>query len=872
MVLTPGTRFGPYEILSALGEGGMGDVYLARDTRLDRTVAIKAVRDELSQDLARRLRVEQEARIVAQLTHPHICTLHDIVQDGVHAYLVMEALDGGTLASRLLRAGRKGLPLLQSLMIAAEAAEGLAFAHDHGVVHQDVKPANIMLTPAGTKLLDFGVARLRSVGQDPGATVTGTPDALTRAGTLPYMAPEQLDGRGDQRADIFALGAVLYEMLTGARAFSGATTSAIIAQIVEHDPPEIGASVAPPAVARLVRKCLAKDPKVRWQTAADLADELHWIARDLEAHPTVAAGPRAWSWPTQITIGAAAAAVVAVVAMASRNSAPPATPPVSFTVDAPGGGTLVPFGDGGAPAISPDGQHLAFIAARPDGTDLLWIRALHGLTSAAIPGSEGAAGPFWSADGRQVAFFAAGDLKRAAIDGGATQTVSSNILGRSGTWNRDDAIVAATADERLVQVNVKTGAMAPVGSPAVEGERRSAPVFLPDGQRFLYKSSSPGEAAALYVGALDSQTHTLVGPTESGAIYSAGRLLFARGRDLLSQPFNLRELSLQGEPEIVLSGVYSWDQWMSPFTASPNGMLASLTGTEPAYHLAWFNRQGQRLGIIPDSIGSRNPRLSPDGTRIAMERQDPVTAGRDLWLIDLTRGIVSRLTHGPISRAVPVWSADGRRLAHAVNPESSAAVLNLDTSEIVPIVASVANETSGFCVRDLSHDGKFLLVQKTNAKSDLWLVPTTSAGSARALTNSPWGEFEGRFSPDDRFIAFSSDQSGRLQVNLMAVDGTLAPVQVSSEGGLEAVWRRDGKEIFYLNLGGILMAVDFDAGPPLRLGTPHPLFEMPSGTLWNAANHYDVAPDGQRFLVAEEIPATTPLRITVMTNWSAAAR
>jgi len=856
-MLENGTPIGPYVVLSPLGEGGMGEVYLARDTRLGRTVAVKVVRRELLQDPNGRDRLEREALIIARLSHPHICTLHDIVQEDGQTYLVMEALEGSTLANRLLGSRGKRLPLAQSVSIAAEIAEALAFAHQHGIVHQDVKPANIMLTPTGAKLLDFGVARLRRAVQDHDSTVSMAHDDLARAGTLPYMSPEQLEGRGDHRADVFALGAVLHEMLTGARAFPGATAPAIIAQIVEHDPPAIAATLAAPALIRAVGKCLAKDPLARWQSTADLADELRWIGRDTvppESPPHL--GRR-----NRLAIAAAVvttAAVAVLIAAGGGRQVPGPATPYSFTVEAPAGTSFSAFGHGGAPALSPDGRRLAFVAARADGTDQLWIRRLDDVSSESIPGSDGAAAPFWSPDGQQLAFFANSQMKRLALDAEVIQVMAEGIDGVGGTWNRDGVVIIATADGRMLRYNAADAAPSAIELAAGEDEKASRPSFLPDGRQFLYHWRATADRTGIYAGSLDSADRVFLVAADSGGFVSDGELLFVRGTDLLSQSFDAGTRSLSGEPRVLLRGV---DQ--GRFTAV-NGALASQTGTPWNTRLAWYDRQGRYEESLTEVGSNSDPALSPDGTRVVFTRREAASGRRDLWVLDLVRRVESRLADG-LSSAAARWSPDGTRIAYSqLGAIAVPMVYDFETGTATAAAPVPSTGSRGYFVRDWSPDGRSLVTMRLGASLDLWRLHIDGR-NFEALTSAG---VEARVAPHGRLIAYSSIASGTSDIWLASVPLPNRAIQVSRDGGFEPTWSRDGKELYYLTPSRLLMAVSVDAADLPAVSTPRQLFELRTGDLLNSSSHYDVGLDGQRFLVVEERPSPTPSRITVMANWS----
>ena len=849
----------------------MGEVYRACDTRLNRTVAIKILPATLSADPQLRDRFEREARVISQLAHPHICRLYDVgEQDGIR-FLVLEYLEGETLAKRLERGPMKAD---EALPVAIALAATLERAHRHGIVHRDLKPGNIMLTRDGAKLLDFGLAKPHSHAAVSDLTATDLTSQGTILGTVHYMSPEQVEGKeADARSDIFAFGAVLFEMTTGTRAFHGSSAASVMAAIVAGEPPPTPAGCELPAMLEwIVKRCLAKNPDDRWQTAGDLAAALRWVARAPDSPSMSQAagveGRRSFLLRSAPWIVAVAVGGVAVV----WRETVPAPRPINFVVQPPENTTFVPFGHGGA-ALSPDGQRLAFIAAKPDGTDLLWIRSLDEVTATAVPGVAGVSAPVWSPDSRELAFFADRKLRKLALPAGAIQVLADVEDARSATWSRDGVIVFASDDGRLARVSASGGPISPVGSALVEGEQASSPVFLPDGQRFLYRSVAPRQPSGIYVGSLGGKDRVFVSPADSGAVYSAGRLLFLRGTELITQPFDTTRLTMHGQPSVIARNVETSRSGASVFTVSDDGVLAILTGALADRRLVWFDRQGRRLEIVNEEGAYRNPVLSPDGTRVAVDRMDAITSNPDLWLIDLTRGVTSRLTHGPAGSLMPVWSPDGTRIAYAVVPGYKPAQLSLATLEAVPVLFGDGADAFDGSPRDWSSDHKYLLVQRATAsQTDLWVVPTNGGGKPRPAVQSPATEVDGRFSPNAKWIAYSSDASGRFETYMVPFDAAGRPTQISTGGGFETTWRRDGKEIFYLTPERTLMAVDVDEGPPLRLGTPQPLFEMPTHALSGARNHYDVTADGQRFLVTEEVRRTTPVTITVMINWAAGVK
>ena len=620
MSLTSGTKLGPYEIQSPLGAGGMGEVYKARDTRLDRTVAIKVLREHVASDPDLKQRFEREARTVAALNHPHICTLHDIGQQDGTDFLVMEYLEGETLAQRLTKGT---LPLEQALRYAIEIVDALDKAHRKGITHRDLKPGNIMVTKAGTKLLDFGLAKLKPAGAAPGVSALPTQSAGLTAegsilGTLQYIAPEQLEGKdADARTDIFAFGATVYEMVTGRKAFEGKSQASLIGAILEREPTAISSlqPMSPPGLDRVVKKCLAKDPDGRWQTASDLHDELKWVAEGGSqaglavpaAVPTRVQSRLAWGVAAGTTVLLAMALAVLYL-----NRAPVQTTTVRFPVLTEGG---VECGF----ALSPDGRQLAFA----DGGQL-WIRPLDSLESRALPGTEEASFPFWSPDSRSLGFFTFTELRTIDPTGGPPQTVCAVPLGFGGTWNQDDVIVFGRRGGGLLRVPAAGGEPTPVT--ALDDTRQETahwwPQFLPDGEHLLFLATGEAEQDGIYVGSLESGvTPSLVLRTTLRARYAApGYILFGRGESLMAQPFDVERLALTGDPVRVVDGVQSLPRvrWFG-FSASHQGELAYVGGGEgAASQLRWLDRSGADLGTVGAPGEYRDPVLSPDETKVAV--------------------------------------------------------------------------------------------------------------------------------------------------------------------------------------------------------------------------------------------------------------
>jgi serine/threonine protein kinase len=876
MALTSGTRLGPYEIVSPLGAGGMGEVYRARDTRLGRDVAIKVLPSQFSSDPVRKRRFEHEAKTISTLNHPHICVLHDIGHhDGVD-YLVMECVEGETLAKRL----EKGpLPLEQAVKYGAQVADALDKAHHKGIVHRDLKPGNIMLTKSGAKLLDFGLAKpaapLGSL-----ATLTATQQQLpvteqgTIVGTFQYMSPEQVEGKElDARSDIFSLGAVLYEMLTGQRAFEGKSQWSVASSILEKQPAPISAAkpMTPPALDHAVKKCLAKIPEERWQSASDLADELKWIAESGEHSGSTAALAPAKKFREGLSwlISGALAVILIVGAAWWRNSKPSdQTMYFSAPISSPARDI----------AVAPDGHTIAVVAYLESARkNAIWIYEL-GMPSARIlADTEGANYPFWSPDGRSLAFFADGKLKRLELSGGQAQTVCDAPSGRGGTWNKEGVIVFtpdARAGGGLYRVSASGGAVTPISNlDKSRGELSHRwPMFLPDGRHYLYLATNfAGRKGvdAIFVGSLDSnEKRFLVEATASAAVAAPGYLLFYRDGNLLAQRFDQKRFAVTGEPTAILTDIqYQPQVKKAVFGASESGLLVAQTGSGVALSQpVWFDRKGKDLGAIgkPDVYG--NIFIAPHGRSVAVDKTDIGSQNTDVWTYGLQHDRPKRLTFDPAQDSVPIWSPDGARLVFASNRQSIQGLYLKNSDGAEPEKIIVQGDLDSF-PNDWSRDGKYILYIRGN---DLWFVTVPELKSsmflkaASALRN-------GQFSPDGKWVAYASNETGKWEIYVTSYPEPRGKWQVSTGGGEQPRWRGDGKELFYLSSDGKMMAApvttgaNFDAGTPVALFQASPRQPVPIYDLFV----YDVSRDGQRFLINTQVRQAETTPMSVVLNWSA---
>ena len=880
MPLQSGARLGPYEILSPLGAGGMGEVYKARDTRLDRTVAIKILPEALAADPQFRERFDHEARAISQLTHPHICTLYDVGEQQGTAFLVLEYLEGATLADRLAKGV---LPLDQALKTAIEVASALDKAHRAGIVHRDLKPGNIMLTKGGTKLLDFGLAKSRTpVVNGAGQSMLPTaPANLTAQGTIlgtfQYMAPEQLEGQeADARTDLFSFGAVLYEMLAGRKAFEGKTSASLIGAILKDEPPP-ASTVRPRSPASLdhvVKKCLEKDPDARWHSARDLHDELAWIAADSTSATVVAA---AASKPWREWAGWFAALAVAVLSSAlwvlgwGLRGTPVASDAqeMRLQIVTPPGASLVGF------AISPDRRALVY-QATIEGRTQLWIRSLDSDTALALDGTEGAslAAPFWDPDGRSIGFFTTDQLKRIDLDGGLVRTLASAPHARGGTWGRKGTILFAAGSAGSLHA-VPAGGGDAVVVTRVERPRQTGhrfPHFLPDGIHFLFYATGAPAGRGVYVGTLGlTDTHRLI-DADSAAVFAAPDwVLLGREGALLAQRLDLTALRPVGEPVPVSTRLAFDAQLFGDVALSETapGLIAYRAGVGTR-QFRWFDRTGRQIGAMgdPDDGQPTALQLSPDGRTAVFRRM--LSGTTDLWSIEAGRNVRSRLTFDPARDDDAVWSPGGDRIVFTSNRKGVLNLYEISLSGGRASAATLLLETSEHKnTDDWSADGRFILftVQSPTTGNDLWVLPLFGDRRPTAVAQTAAGERRGRFSPDGRWVAYESTESGRSEIYVQSFPDLARKTRISTAGGTTPVWRGDGHELFFCSPDDQLMAARIaSSGTQIDSHTPSVLFALPAGPNRDSSQAwYAASRDGQRFLVNTIVEGASP--ITVLLNW-----
>jgi Tol biopolymer transport system component len=885
MTLTPGLRLGPYEILAPIGAGGMGEVYRARDTRLDRTVAIKVLPAHVANNADVRQRFEREAKTISSLNHPNICTLHDVGhQDGIE-YLVMEHLEGESLQQRL---NRGPVPLGQAMRHAVEIADALDKAHRHGVTHRDLKPANIMLTKSGAKLLDFGLAKLTAPDSTGAVSTLATAEKpLTEAGTLlgtfQYMAPEQLEGKeADARADVFAFGAVLYEMVTGRKAFEGKSQASLITAIMGSEPTPLSAlaPMAPPALERVVRTCLAKDPEDRWQSAHDVAAELRWIseAGSQAGSPAPAVARRK---NRERLTAAVAAAALAIAGWLGFSRARLATAPSQSVLRT---NILLPEKlQLNNAVISPDGSRLVFSGVDSTGKVQLWVRPLDAYAAAPIAGSEGGILPFWSPDGRNVGFFADKKLKRVEVSGGAP-IILLDVDGVGGAWAPSGEILFNASTGPVYRLPARGGKAEPVTTldASLHETAHRYPFLLPDGRHFLYlalnaSGNSRDPANRIWAGSLDAGPAKPLIPANFNAQYAEGYLLFIRGGDLggslLAQPFDPARLETNGDPVTIVDQISLYGDYLGfgNYSVSRSGTLL-FDAFRLLTRLEWFDRAGKQTGVVGDPAPHFAPRISPQGAHIAFDKYDTGTQTTQIWVGDVSRGVQTRLTSGPGSNSGPVWSPDGSRIAFQSDRKHQAdvyvrAVAGTGADE------AITDEDRQKIPIDWSRDGRFLTVFDRegggNRRIQLSAIPLFGDRKPFVVVPPvPGVLFGGRLSPDGRWLAYETDESGRGEVYVVSFPEGQGRVQISNAGGVSAKWSRGGREILYTAFDGKVTSVEVDASHGLRVGTPKALFQLPEGTAFN----WDVSADGERFLLNVPVIKSSSVPLSLVVNWTAGLR
>ena len=881
MPFSPGTKVGRYEIRSKIGEGGMGEVYRARDEKLHRDVAIKVLPASFADNHDRLQRFEQEAQAAGTLSHPNILAIYDVGMHDGAPYVVSELLEGESFRDLLTH---RRPSTRKAIEYATQIAHGLAAAHEKGIVHRDIKPDNLFLTnDERVKILDFGLAKLTQPSSDPGAQtdiatrkVHTNPGAVM--GTAGYMSPEQVRATAiDHRSDIFSFGAVLYEMLSGRRAFHGDSAIETLNAILKEEPPELSStnSNIAPALERVVWHCLEKSPERRFQSASDVAFALESLS-GVTSHPSqqtlvgvkALPAPRNWTRERLIWLGVTAILFVlaAAFAVAYFSRKPVSRNSVRLALATPDNTTL--------PAnvtISPDGQRVAFIATNTEGKHLLWVRPLDSLTAQPLAGTEGAASPFWSPDSRLIGYFANRKLFKVDASGGHPQVLCDVGEISGGAWGREGVILFGGL-EGLYKISAQGGtpALATKVSPKEEAHRW--PCFLPDGRHFVYLGDADTtEEHHIRVGSLDSQDSQILFGAISRVVFAPpGYLLYVNQRTLVTVPFDVSSLKVTGDPVTVAERIAEvGDNHEFDFSVSDDGTLAYQTGSVTS-QFTWFDRTGKKLGVVGEPTNSDYVAISPDGNSAAAGLLDADGRESDVWLYDLTRGTTSRLTFNPQGDGTPLWSPDGTRIVFGSNRNAPGVI---DLYEKAASGAGDEQEllktSSAKFATSWSRDGQFILFENwlPQSKGAVWLLNMSGSHEAKPLLQSnAFNQGQGQFSPDAHLIAYGSDESGRMEIYVQRFPLSSDKWQISTNGGLQPLWRGDGKELFFITEDKKLMAVDLRTEGKFESGIPRELFQgnMKTGLAYS----YAVTADGQRFLMSAPVDAPARAPMTIVLNWT----
>jgi eukaryotic-like serine/threonine-protein kinase len=864
MFLMIGKTLGHYKVGEQLGRGGMGEVYLADDLNLNRKVALKFLPDAFTGDPERMARFEREAKLLATLNHPNIAAIYGLEEAEGKRFLVLELVEGETLAQRL---SKGPLPVEEALEVCRQIADGLEAAHEKGVIHRDLKPANVMITAEEkVKILDFGLAKaLAGESQNVDASQSPTlTDAMTQRGvilgTAAYMSPEQAKGKAvDKRADIWAFGCILFECLTGKRPFEGETITETLAAILKGEPNWDALPATIPSNIRFVlRRCLEKDVNSRFHDAADVRIEIVG-ARDI-CEPTAAAKRSylAWIW--------AAVATLIVIALAVPTylyfRGPEPAEVMRFDVTVP----LMPSSY--AMAISPDGHWIAYVASSSGSAISLFVREIGSVKPRQIEETEGASYPFWSPDSKSIGFAAGGRLKRVDVSGKPQRDICAAALFRGGTWNNEGIIVFSGEHAGLSRVSAEGGES--IAITTLDKSRKEVihylPNFLPDEHNFLYVTQS-GEGSDIYVGSLDSKKQTQLLAGASMAVYAEpGYLLFQRERTLFAQPFNAKKLMLSVEPVSIADNLLTGFGESAIFGASQNGLLIyRATEVQTGFQFAWFDRTGKQLGVAGEPA-SYQPAfdLSPDGKQIAAQRYNTATKRYGIWLIECDRNVATPLSSDPSLQACPLWSPDGSRIAFSSNRKGRMDIFVKNANGIGEETALVESEVDQW-TKDWSKDDRY--IAHGDSTGHIYALPLFGDRKSFPIVPSSANLNMPAFSFDGKWVAYSSDESGTYQVYVVSFPAADQRRTVSTGGGVQPRWRQDGKELYYLTLDGKMMAVDIKGENKIEPGIPHMLFDTELAVIWNN-NQYEVTSDGQRFLLLKPLSGTIPTPITVVLNWT----
>jgi len=880
MPLTPGKVIGPYEVIEKAGAGGMGEVFKAKDTRLDRMVAIKVLPASVAMNPDLRQRFEREAKTISSLNHPNICTLYDIGHVEDTDYLVMEFIEGETLSERVKRGP---MPMEELLPVAGQIADALDKAHGKGLVHRDLKPANVMLTASGAKLLDFGLAKLQiSDGQVEGAQgitqttpLTGTGTIL---GTIQYMAPEQLEGKeADARSDIFAFGALLYEMATGKKAFEGPSQASLIAGILEREPMSLTSinPMAPPAFERLVKKCLSKDPESRWQSARDLADELRWIAQSGSqvGLPAQVAARRKFKLRLAWVITTAVSLVAVAFAYLWMTRDIPDPNLLRFKVT-----TRTDISQVSWPCLSPNGQYLAYKAFDAEGKGMIWIRPLNSLDSYPLPGTEGAMRPFWSPDSKYIAFTVGRkQLKKISVAGGPAQLICETDNGSDGTWGSAGYIIYdASAGDSLFMVPASGGTPAPLlGINRDVGEvTHSWPWFLPDGKHYLYLAEMADKAKAggnylLRVGNIETREAQTLFPIDARVQYcDPGYLVYFRNGILLAQKFDLDKLEALGEAIPLTDQVGVGEADRAEFGLSNQGTLAYQTSSSVSLcKLVWVDRAGKELGQVGDPGSFADISLSPDESKLAIDIYDGNQS--DIWVYDLKRDVKTRITFDDGDDITPLWAADGNYVYYSSNDRADAMwrIYRKSSNGLGMASLIYGNDSLHAAVLTRSPDGRWLYGPRVRNNWNVVKYDTQDSTFAEVIVGTPYVERGAALSPDGRYLAYYSNESGQYEVYVLELGEGGERWQISSGGGRYPRWSAAGDELYYVTSSWDFIAVPITTDGTLTVGQPETLFNKRLNREGYGVSRYTPTKDPNKFLVSTPLSATGGGEFTVVVNW-----
>lgn len=895
-MLKAGAKLGRYEVQSLIGSGGMGEVYLARDPKIGREVAVKVLPSSLADDKERLARFEQEAQAAGTLNHPNILSIYDVDSENGTAYVVSELLKGETLREMM---GGSPMPLRKAIDYGLQAAHGLAAAHEKGIIHRDIKPENLFVTSDGrVKILDFGLAKLTETNGDGIRTDLPTRKVNTDSGavmgTVGYMSPEQLRGSPvDARTDIFSFGAVLYEMLAGRKAFHRESTADTISAILREDPPDLSETNGSvnPGLERVVRRCLEKNREARFHSASDLAfalDSLSGPPSTTELRQSVETEvltpqrrPSRLPWLGWAVAGLLLIGLVGLSVMYLRRGSP--EPNVMRFALAPPGKSS--FGD--AAVLSPDGLHIAFVSVAEAGETSLWVRPLDSVDARQLAGTEGASYPFWSPDSRMIGFFAGGKLKRIDQTGGPTQTLAeASSDPRGGAWGPDGTILySPNTLSPLLKVPASGGQSVPVTTlDASIGETSHRwPSFLPDGRHYIYFGRGPNrEKQGLYIGSLDSQERKLLINTDVKGMYAPGpnggpgRLLFVRENSLMAQAFDPNRLELSGEPAVVVQGVLNFPTEVGPtayacFSVSNDGDLIYRTGGTQTTQMTWFDRSGKQLDAVSPPGIYHEPQISPDGKKVLISREED--SSQDIAMVDLTRALVTRLTFDPAPDFSGVWSPDGTRVMYSSQRDGKFSIYQRLASGAAGDELVLASRGGNMYVDDWSRDGKYLIYEGDNGmetKIDIMVLPLTGERDPFPYIHTQFTETHAKLSPDGRWLAYVSDESGRAEVYVQGFPDPGGKWQISVAGGDQPQWSDDGKELYYMAVDRNLMSVTISSANGFEAGRPVVLFQTRTqiSSLTDDRNNYAPSRDGTKFLVSTLVDDRNAHPLTLVLNWA----